>query len=56
VRSTGLKQDGTEVVDYVRWVMVRKRDDASVAPEPYVPKLPSSLLPTRSATRCRCST
>jgi 2-methylfumaryl-CoA hydratase len=43
VRSTGLKQDGTEVVDYVRWVMVRKRDDASLAPEAYVPKLPSSL-------------
>ena len=43
VRSTGLKQDGTEVVDYVRWVMVRKRDEASPAPEANVPKLPSSL-------------
>ena len=43
VRSTGLKQDGTEVVDYVRWVMVKKRDEASAAPEPHVPKLPSSL-------------
>jgi 2-methylfumaryl-CoA hydratase len=43
VRSTGLKQDGTEVVDYVRWVMVRKRDEATEAPEPNVPKLPSSL-------------
>jgi 2-methylfumaryl-CoA hydratase len=43
VRSTGLKQDGTEVVDSVRWVMVRKRDEATEAPEPNVPKLPSSL-------------
>jgi acyl dehydratase len=43
VRSTGLKQDGTEVVDFVRWVMVRKRDEASAAPEANVPKLPSSL-------------
>lgn len=43
VRSTGMKQDGTEVIDYVRWVMVRKRSEASEAPEPYVPKLPSHL-------------
>jgi len=43
VRSTGLKHDGTEVIDYVRWVMVRKRSETSDAPEPYVPKLPSFL-------------
>jgi 2-methylfumaryl-CoA hydratase len=43
VRSTGMKQDGTEVVDYVRWVMVRKRDEASEGPDPHVPKLPSHL-------------
>lgn len=43
VRSTGMKQDGTEVVDYVRWVMVRKRDQAGEPMEPYVPKLPSHL-------------
>jgi 2-methylfumaryl-CoA hydratase len=43
VRSTGLRHDATEVVDYVRWVMVKKRDEASAAPEPHVPKLPSSL-------------
>ena len=43
VRSTGFKEDGTEVVDFVRWVMVRKRDEASPAPEPSVPKLPSHL-------------
>lgn len=43
VRSTGLKHDATEVVDYVRWVMVKKRGEARAATEPHVPKLPSSL-------------
>jgi 2-methylfumaryl-CoA hydratase len=42
-RSTGRKHDGTEVVDYVRWVMVRKRDPASPAAEPHVPTLPTHL-------------
>src|ERR671937_658891 len=27
VRSTGLRQDGARVLEYVRWVMVRKRDE-----------------------------
>ncbi len=39
VRSTGLNGDGQPVLDYVRWVMVRKRDPASPAPEPVVPAL-----------------
>ncbi len=43
VRSTGYRQDGAEVLDYVRWVMVRKRDPASPAPEPLVPHLPAAL-------------
>jgi 2-methylfumaryl-CoA hydratase len=43
VRSTGFKQDGAEVVDYVRWVMVRKRDEAAPSPEPHVPQLPSHV-------------
>jgi 2-methylfumaryl-CoA hydratase len=45
VRSTGYKDDGTEVVDYVRWVMVRKRDRAAPAPEPTVPDLPHAVTP-----------
>jgi 2-methylfumaryl-CoA hydratase len=40
VRSTGFKQDGTKVLDYVRWVMVRKRDEAAPAPGDHVPQLP----------------
>src|SRR5215207_4353359 len=29
VRSVGSKSDGTQVLEYVRWVMVRKRDESS---------------------------
>ena len=32
VRSRGLDQAGEAVLDYVRWVMVRKRDEAAAAP------------------------
>jgi len=39
VRSTGTNQRGETVLSYVRWVMVRKRDAASPAPEPVVPTL-----------------
>jgi 2-methylfumaryl-CoA hydratase len=42
VRSRGLDQDGATVLDYVRWVMVRKRDEKSPAPEEVVPELPDS--------------
>ena len=45
VRSTGFNQDGTEVLDYVRWVMVRKRDAAAPAPETVIPTLPAALAP-----------
>ncbi len=45
VRSTGFNQDGVEVLDYVRWVMVRKADPAAPAPEAVVPKLPAALAP-----------
>ena len=34
VRSRGANQRGETVVDYGRWVMVRKRDTAAAAPEP----------------------
>ena len=39
VRSKGTKADGTPVLEYVRWVMVNKRDAASAPPEPVVPTL-----------------
>ncbi|MCP5083662.1 MAG: MaoC family dehydratase [Alphaproteobacteria bacterium] len=43
VRSTGRNQAGDVVLDYVRWVMVRKRDEASPTPEPVVPTLASKV-------------
>ncbi len=43
VRSTGRKQDGAVVLDYVRWVMVAKRDPAAPAPEAVVPDLPEGV-------------
>ncbi|MDQ7776515.1 MaoC family dehydratase [Paracoccus aminovorans] len=39
VRTRGINQVGAVVLDYVRWVMVRKRDAASPAPDPVVPDL-----------------
>ena len=42
VRSRGIDQDGVTVLDYVRWVMVRKRDEKSPAPQEVVPELPAS--------------
>ena len=40
VRSTGRNQRGEMVLDYCRWVMVRKRDRAAAAGEPVIPDLP----------------
>jgi acyl dehydratase len=45
VRSTGYADDGTEVLDYVRWVMVKKRDAASPPPDAVVPDLPAAIDP-----------
>jgi 2-methylfumaryl-CoA hydratase len=43
VRSRGTNQNGETVLDYVRWVMVRKRHPAAPILEEKVPKLPSAL-------------
>ena len=45
VRTTGANQDGAKVLDYVRWVMVRKRNAASPAPAPVVPKTAERVDP-----------
>ena len=52
VRSTGCKQDGTKVLEYVRWVMVRKRDEAAPAPAEHVPRVPEALLPSMLGDAC----
>ena len=43
VRSKGFNQRGEVVLDYVRWVMVRKADPASPSPDPVVPTLPAAV-------------
>ena len=43
VRSRGVNQRGEMVVDYVRWVMVNKRDAAAPAPAEVVPDLPKTV-------------
>ncbi len=43
VRSVGATQRGEVVLEYVRWVMVRKRDPAAPAPEAKVPALPEAV-------------
>ena len=45
VHSIGTNQHGETVLDYVRWVMVRKRDESSPAPETVIPDLPSVVSP-----------
>src|ERR1051325_518928 len=52
VRSAGFKQDGTKVLDYVRWVMVRKRDEAAAAPGDLVPDLPKAVEPDALGQAC----
>jgi len=43
VRTTGFNQDNTPVLEYVRWVMVRKRDLDAPAPAEVIPNLPRAL-------------
>ena len=52
VRSTGTNQDGTKVLEYVRWVMVHKRDEAAPAPGDHVPQLPKSVETSALGSAC----
>ena len=45
VRSQGVNQRGETIVDYVRWVMVRKHDLAELPPPTVVPKLAEAVAP-----------
>lgn len=51
VRTRGTNQRGEEVLSYVRWVMVKKRDAASPAPDPVVPDLAAAVAPAGLAAR-----
>jgi 2-methylfumaryl-CoA hydratase len=52
VRTTGYKQDGAPILEYVRWVMVRKADEAAPAPGDHVPRLPTVLDPKVLGEAC----
>lgn len=52
VRSSGFNQDGTRVLEYVRWVMVHKRDEAAPAPADHVPRLPTEVEPRMLGDAC----
>ncbi len=45
VRSRGLNQYGETVMEYARWVMLRKRNLDAPAPETVIPDLKKSLAP-----------
>ena len=47
VRTRGLNQDGAAVLEYVRWVLVRKRDRDAPAPEAVVPEMKNSVASDR---------
>lgn len=46
LRTTGFNQRNEPVLDYVRWVMVRKDNLDAAAPETSVPDLPTAVLAT----------
>src|ERR1700744_3389074 len=43
VRSRGRNQNLQDVIEFARWVMVRKRDEAAPAPGDQVPALPDAV-------------
>src|SRR6267154_6380250 len=47
VRTRGTNQKGQEVLSFVRWVMVRKRDKAARSGVSEVPPLPAVVTPER---------
>jgi 2-methylfumaryl-CoA hydratase len=52
VRSRGFNQDGDTVLDYVRWVMVRKRDEKAPASEEKVPEPAQSVEASSIGAAC----
>jgi 2-methylfumaryl-CoA hydratase len=52
VRSRGFDETGDCVLDYARWVMVRKRDESAPAPMATVPELPKAVAPDQLGAAC----
>jgi 2-methylfumaryl-CoA hydratase len=51
VRTTGYREE-TPVLEYVRWVMVNKRDTEAAAPGDHVPRLPTVVDPKVLGEAC----
>jgi 2-methylfumaryl-CoA hydratase len=52
VRTKGVNQHGDNVLEYVRWVMVRKRDASAVMGVAQAPDLPISVAPGDLGAAC----
>jgi 2-methylfumaryl-CoA hydratase len=52
VRTSGMNQLGEEVLSFVRWVMVRKREDAPVTDAGVVPRLARSVTADKLGAAC----
>ncbi len=52
VRTRGLNQHGDTVLDYVRWVMVRKRDENAIIASGRVPDPPGAVVATGLGAAC----
>jgi 2-methylfumaryl-CoA hydratase len=52
VRSSGFNATGAAVLEYIRWVMVRKRDETAEAPGKFVPSLPKLVTASDIGKAC----
>lgn len=52
VCSTGFNATGAAVLEYIRWVMVRKRDETAEAPGKFVPSLPKLVTASDIGKAC----
>jgi 2-methylfumaryl-CoA hydratase len=52
VRSRGFDETGDTVLEFARWVMVRKRNEASPAPDEKAPELPRIVEPAQLGAAC----
>ena len=52
VRSIGRNDAGMPVLDYVRWVMVRKREESAPPPPEHIPTLPQTVPSNKLGKAC----
>jgi 2-methylfumaryl-CoA hydratase len=52
VRTRGVNQRGETIIEYVRWVMVRKRAPDAPVPAPHVPELAAAVAPRDLGRAC----